>query len=97
MTDAITVEVAFATPQQQVLEQLVVPVETIARQAVLLSGLVEQFPALMLDDVPLGIWGEHVVKPSRRVLRDGERVEVLRVLLCDPKVRRRIKAAPSGK
>jgi uncharacterized protein len=46
--------------------------------------------ALDLDEVPVGIYGESVDRT--RVLVDGDRVEIYRPLLIDPKAARRLRA-----
>lgn len=90
--DVITVEVAYGLPQEQVLLSLAVPAGTTARGAVRLSGLAARYPGLDVDAAPLGIFGKLEKDPEGRVLRAGERVEVYRPLLIDPKEARRLRA-----
>ena len=45
-------------------------------------------------DAPCGLWGEAVSRDA--LLRDGDRVEVLRALQADPKDARRRRAAGSA-
>jgi uncharacterized protein len=47
--------------------------------------------ALNLDEAPVGIFGEAVNRAQ--VLVDGDRVEIYRSLLVDPKEARRLRAA----
>ncbi|MDP5070224.1 MAG: RnfH family protein, partial [Congregibacter sp.] len=55
-------------------------------------GLDTQFDGLVIDkDSRLGIFGQ-LVAPTQ-VLRDGERVEIYRPLLADPKEVRKERAA----
>lgn len=89
----VRVEVAFAVPGRQVLKSLEVPVGTSAREAVLLSGLDAEFADLSLASAPLGLFGEHLPEPERYLLQEGDRVEIYRPLLRDPKKRRSDKAA----
>ncbi|MCY1554802.1 Protein RnfH [compost metagenome] len=51
------------------------------------------FPGLDLTASPLGIFGKAVAKPEERVLEDGERVEIYRPLIADPKEVRKQRAA----
>lgn len=81
----IRVEVAYATPDRQWLTGLDVPVGTTAGEAVRSSGLAEAFPGV--DTTRIGIFGEHTVPD--RVLEDGDRVEVYRPLIADPREVRR--------
>ena len=83
----IEVEVAYATPEKQLILKVEVPVGTTAAEAVRLSGIEEHFPEIELGGNPLGIFGKKV-KPTRE-LESGERVEIYRPLTADPKVIRR--------
>ena len=51
------------------------------------------FPELDLSQAPLGIFGKAVGKPEERVLEEGERVEIYRPLIADPKEVRKQRAA----
>lgn len=42
-------------------------------------------------DAAVGVWGR--VRPREQVLRDGDRVEIYRPLLADPKTARRKRAS----
>lgn len=90
--DAITVEVVYGLPQEQVLLALDVPAGTTAREAARLSGLAARFPGLDLDQAPLGIFGKLEKDPEHHVLQAGDRVEIYRPLLIDPKEARRLRA-----
>ena len=92
----IVVEVVYALADQQKLLRLSLPQGTTARQAVLLSGMQEHFPGLDLLGSPLGIFGKAVSKPEERVLEEGERVEIYRSLLADPKEVRKQRAAKAA-
>lgn len=91
MAATIRVEVAYALPERQEIVQLEVPEGSTALEAAVCSGLDERFPGLVIDEhSKLGIFG--AVVPSTRVLRDGERVEIYRPLIADPKDARRARA-----
>jgi hypothetical protein len=66
------------------------PEGTTARQAVERSGILQRFPEIDLDQVNLGIFGQ-VVSPDAG-LRDGDRVEIYRPLIAEPKQARRERA-----
>ena len=57
----------------------------------LLSPLPGDFPAIDMASAPLGIFGTEV--SDERVLQAGDRVEVYRPLLSDPREERRQRAA----
>ena len=82
------VEVAYATPQKQIILPVNVPQGSTAKDAVEMSGVARKFPEIDLETNPMGIFG-HQIKPTQ-ILRENDRVELYRPLLCDPKeVRRR--------
>ena len=85
--ERIAVEVACALPDRQVVLPLVVRAGCTAGEALTQSGIFALQPALDPARCVLGIFGEEV--GSDRVLRAGDRVEVLRPLLEDPRERRR--------
>lgn len=89
--DPIVVEVAYALPDRQALLPLQVARGTSAREAVELSGILELFPEIDLDQHRVGVFGRLCMLD--RVLEPGDRVEIYRPLLADPKeVRRRLAA-----
>lgn len=88
----ITVEVAYALAHKQKIVQLQVPTGTHAREAALRSGLDNEFLDLDLAQSPLGVFGKNLVRPEEHILTEGERVEIYRPLLADPKEVRRQRA-----
>ncbi|MEN5032108.1 RnfH family protein [Pseudomonas sp. Ps21-P2] len=96
----IRVEVVFAAVDRQELLALDVPVGTSVRAAAIASGMAEHFPELDIVQCPLGIFGKLVGDSGQREVEAGDRVEIYRPLLADPKeVRRRraLKAAEARK
>jgi len=87
----IQVEVAYALPDKQAIVPLDVPPGTTAMEAVERSGIVDRFEGLSLEGAKLGIFGKAV--PATQVLAAGERVEIYRPLLIDPKEVRKARAA----
>ncbi|PAU61739.1 RnfH family protein [Pseudomonas indica] len=94
---SIAVEVVYALADKQKLLRLTVPYGTTVREAALRSGLDAHFPGLDLASSPLGIFGKAVAKPEDRVLEEGERVEIYRPLIADPKEVRKQRAAKAAK
>ena len=87
----ITVEVAYALPERQALIELKVAEGTTAVEAARQSGIADRFDGIDLDNDKLGIFGK-AVSPSQ-VLRAGDRVEIYRPLVADPKEVRKARAA----
>ncbi len=86
----ITVQVAYS-PRAGVVEEvtLVVPAATDLFGALRLSGLLQRYPGIDTSTRMFGIWGQ--LRPLDAALRDGDRVEVYRPLLIDPKDARRLR------
>jgi putative ubiquitin-RnfH superfamily antitoxin RatB of RatAB toxin-antitoxin module len=92
MSSSIPVEVVFALPDKQRIVKLQVPVGTTAFDAVTLSEIDQFFDELTISpDLKLGVWGKAVT--ADRALEAGERVEIYRPLLADPKEVRKARAA----
>lgn len=92
----VAVEVVYALADKQKLLRLTVPNGTTVRAAALRSGMESFFPGLDLENSPLGIFGKAVPKPDERVLEEGERVEIYRPLIADPKEVRKQRAAKAA-
>ncbi|PPE73126.1 RnfH family protein [Solimonas fluminis] len=93
--EAIRVEVAYARPEEQLILELEVPAGTPAAEAVRRSGILERFPEIDLASSRLGIFSRPVA--AEEPLHDGDRVEIYRPLLADPKQVRRQRAAAARK
>jgi putative ubiquitin-RnfH superfamily antitoxin RatB of RatAB toxin-antitoxin module len=91
VADSINVEVAFALPEKQVILPVNVDAGTTIGGAIVQSGLMVEFPDLDIENSEVGIFGK--VMPMTTVLSDGDRVEVYRPLIADPKEVRRQRAA----
>ncbi len=87
----IDVEVAYALPDKQSIIPLSVAEGTSAIEAAKQAGLEKHYEGVDLDNAKLGIFGK-AVAPSH-VLRGGDRVEVYRPLIADPKEVRKARAA----
>ncbi len=86
----IHIEVAYAEPQRQKIIALVVNEGITIKEAVARSGIVRFFPHLELSTAEFGIFSHK--KTSDYVLRDGDRIEIYRPLIADPKEMRRQRA-----
>lgn len=87
----ITVEVVFAKPGEQALEQLHVPADTTVEAVIRQSGLLERFPEIDLSSNKVGIFGKATALAAG--LNDGDRIEIYRPLIADPKEARKKRAA----
>ena len=89
--DKICVEVAFALPDKHEIVMLEVLPGTTAAEAVSQSDICHHFPDLEPEGARLGVFGKAV--KNDYVLHAGERVEIYRPLIADPKEVRKQRAA----
>jgi uncharacterized protein len=100
----ITVEVAFALPGKQKIVALQVAEGTSALEAVRQSRIDEIFPELDIEKADMGIFSQPLgakglPAPDKYQLQAGDRVEIYRPLIADPKEvrKQRAKKAKAGK
>lgn len=89
----IKVEVAFAGPKVQKIVCVEIEEGTSAYDAVVASNIDKIFPEIDVKIIPMGIFGKGIRKPKEEILREGDRVELYRPLVADPKVIRARRAA----
>ena len=87
---AITVEVVYARPDRQVLVEVQVEEGARLEAAIRQSEIAKRFPREDLSGLEVGIWGRIVGRDA--VLSDGDRVEIYRPLVRDPREARRERA-----
>lgn len=88
----IRVEIVFATAEQQSLKSLQVAPGSTVQQVIDASGMARDFPAFELGALDVGIWGRSVARDT--IVSDGDRVEIYRPLVMDPREARRLRAGP---
>ena len=88
--DEISVEVAYAAPKRQFMKTLKLPAGSNVERAIRASGLLDEFPEIDLAHQRVGVFGEFVRLDE--CLHGGERVEIYRALIADPKESRRRRA-----
>ena len=91
MKDKISVEVAYALPQKQIILECEVDAGSSARTVVLGSGIDKHFPEIDLAGCELGVFAKAVADDYE--LQAGDRIEIYRPLIADPKEVRRERAA----
>lgn len=87
----LTVTVVYALPQQAFIHPLQVASGTTLGQAIEQSGVLASFPDISLVTQPVGVYGKK--KTLDTVVRPGDRIEIYRPLVADPKDSRRKRAA----
>ncbi len=78
------VQLVYANPVRQFWVHVEVPDGATVRDAVLRSDVLRQFPEIDLEQQKLGIFGK--ITPLDSPLADGDRIEIYRPLVSDPKL-----------
>ena len=95
MAERIAIEVAYVEPGRQFLQALTVPAGATVGDAIDASELRRNFPELDVDAARVGVFSRPATRET--ALRDGDRVEVYRALIANPKEVRRQRAVKAGK
>ena len=91
----VSVEVVYALPARCWRWPLVLPGGATVADALAAADVAAVVPGWVPDPAGLAVYGQPVALETP--LRDGDRVEVLRPLLADPKQARRRRAREAGK
>lgn len=90
----LDIEVAYALPDRQKIIKLSVAEGCTALEAVKQSNIEAEFAGLVVEDAKFGIFGKAVKHDYR--MRAGDRVEIYRPLIADPKASRKARAAKAS-
>ena len=91
MAEILNVEVCYALPQKQLLLPVKLPVGATLQQALEASGVLDKYQEIDLKKNKFGIFSK--LSKLDAVLREGDRVEIYRPLIADPKEVRKQRAA----
>ncbi|WP_105198636.1 RnfH family protein [Escherichia albertii] len=94
MSGKITVEVVYALPERQYLQRVKLQEGATVEEAIRASGLLELRTDIDLAKNKVGIYS----RPAKLsdIVHDGDRVEIYRPLIADPKELRRQRAEKSA-
>ena len=88
--DSLAVEVAYATPQCQIILTVYLKAGASVRDAIVESGILQRFPEIDLHRNKVGIFAKQC--QLTECVKNRDRVEIYRTLVMDPKELRRIRA-----
>jgi len=91
----VNVEIVYARPQRTISKSLRLPLGASIADALKLAALDEIFQGLNLANAQVGIFGKAASRDQ--ALKDGDRIEIYRTLLEEPKLARRKRASKSGR
>ena len=89
--ETIRVSVAYALPERQAVLELTIDAAATIETAIRASGILEQFPEIDIGKNKVGVFGK--LGKLTETLHDGDRVEIYRPLIADPKEVRKKRAA----
>ncbi|MEO3323529.1 RnfH family protein [Enterobacter cloacae] len=95
MSHKIAVEVVYALPEKQYLQRVTLEEGATVEASIRASGILELRRDIDLAKNKVGIYSRPVKLGD--VLKEGDRVEIYRPLIADPKELRRQRAEKSGK
>lgn len=90
MSDLLPVEVVYGAVDTLRKVSLQVPAGVSLGEAIERSGLLKEFPQLDLLNVAIGVHGR--LRRLQDTVAAGDRIEIYRPLIADPKVTRRARA-----
>lgn len=96
MAELIEVEVAYALAHKQRILTVQVEEGATLLDAVRASGIEREFPELDIEQAKLGIFGKASRAPDKDTVRAGDRIEIYRPLIIDPKQARANRAAKAA-
>jgi hypothetical protein len=86
----IRVEIVYAQPQRSIVKSLSLTPGALIADALKLAATDEDFQGVDMANVTVGIYGQ--VAGRDRPLKNGDRIEIYRPLLEEPKLARRKRA-----
>ncbi len=89
--EKINIEIAYATVEKQLILEMEIEPGITPREAVLQSTIELHFPDIDKKNCHIGIFGKPI-RPDHN-LEDGDRIEIYRPLIADPKEVRKKRAA----
>lgn len=95
MAGTLRIEVVYALPERCFGARVELPDGATVAAALDAAAMDEQVPGLVVDPARLAVFGRAVTPETP--LHDGDRVEILRPLLADPKQARRKRAETAAK
>jgi len=90
VSERFEIEVAYATPDEQVILKIMAENGITVRDAVEQSRIADRFPSIDLDKDKMGVFGKIAKQDTE--LYPGDRVEIYRPLIADPKAVRKKRA-----
>lgn len=88
--ETINITIAYAKAHSYYLQSYQVSPDSTVEDAIKQSSLLNKFPEIELNNTKVGIFGKNVT--LNQSLKNGDRIEIYRPLVADPKEIRRQRA-----
>lgn len=95
VSEQLKVEIVFAYPEKVFIKKLSLDTPISVQNAIMQSGVLEKFTEIDLRENKVGIFSRPVKLTD--MIEDGDRIEIYRPLIADPKEMRRKKAQSQKK
>jgi putative ubiquitin-RnfH superfamily antitoxin RatB of RatAB toxin-antitoxin module len=95
MNKLIDIEIVYALPDRQELLSLPVPEGSSIEACINISGIAKHFSEIVPNKAQVGIFS--VAQKLSTIVKAGDRIEIYRPLIADPKEMRKIRAAKLAK
>ena len=92
----VAVTVVYALRERATEIALQLPAGATVTEALVRSAISARHPEIDIAHCPVGIFGKIVADPEVRPVHAGDRIEIYRPLLVDPKEVRRLRAAKAA-
>lgn len=89
-SEFMLIEVVYGDVNQQMLLSMELPAKAVVRDAIEGSGILREHPELKIEELSVGIFSKKCRLDTQ--LKQGDRVEIYRPLIIDPKAARRLRA-----
>jgi len=90
MNKLLPIEVSYAAKEKQKIIALIVEEGATIEAAILASGILDLFPEIELTQQKVGVFSK--LRQLSDEVKAGDRIEIYRPLIIDPKEARRLKA-----
>ncbi len=90
MADSLRAQICYALPEGATLIDVDCRPGQTLEEVIRVSGVLERHPEIVLESVKAGVYGK--LRPLSDLVRDGDRIEIYRPLIADPKESRRRRA-----
>ena len=91
----IRVEIVYAQAHRSIVKSLAVPQGALIADALRLAAADDDFRGVDLANATVGVYGQAASRD--RPLKEGDRIEIYRPLLEEPKLARRQRVSKSGR